>query len=217
MNERLEHREVPLHNASPSLDTLFLQFSGGTTGAQKAIVVTTNMLLHQLSQLRDAVEFTSDDGVVSWLPLYHDMGLIACYWMPLWFGAPSLHIAAGDWIINPELLLKCVSRYRASFCWLPNFSFAYLSQRREHMKGGYPLDSVRAWIDCSEPVRLNSLKQFAVGFCGLRSAQGVLTSFLRHGGDGFAITQSQSERSSQRSLVNSCTLAVIRTRGSPST
>src|SRR5262249_12949980 len=73
-------------------EALFLQFSGGTTGAQKCVVVTAPMLERQLARLGPTLAFDpARDGVASWLPLYHDMGLIACLWLPLWHGAPSFH------------------------------------------------------------------------------------------------------------------------------
>ena len=74
-------------------DALFLQFSGGTTGAQKCVLVTAAMLEPQLRLLAKALEFGVHDSIVNWLPMYHDMGLIACLWLPLWFGAPSLHFS----------------------------------------------------------------------------------------------------------------------------
>ena len=194
VSERLERREFPGRNTRPSPKTLFLQFSGGTTGAQKAIVVTAPMLTDQFEQLREALKFTAQDGVASWLPLYHDMGLIACYWMPLWHGAPSLQIGANDWVMNPALLLRFVDRYRATFCWLPNFSFSYLSQRREQMQGEYRLDSVRAWINCSEPVRLKSMFQFAAAFSDWGVRKESLQASYAMAETVFAITQSQLGR-----------------------
>jgi acyl-CoA synthetase (AMP-forming)/AMP-acid ligase II len=191
VSERLEQRAFQERNTRPSPETLFLQFSGGTTGAQKAIVVTASMLCHQLDQLREALNFTQADGIASWLPLYHDMGLIACYWMPLWHGAASVQMAANDWVINPELLLKYISCYRATICWLPNFAFSYLAQRSEQMRRTYRLESVRAWINCSEPVRVNSTTQFARAFadCGVRKDS--LQASYAMAETVFAITQSQ--------------------------
>ena len=191
VTEKLEQRPFPTRNTQPSPETLFLQFSGGTTGAQKAIVVTAPMLSCQLGQLREALNFSAEDGVVSWLPLYHDMGLIACYWMPLWHGAPSLQMGANDWVINPELLLKYISRYSATFCWLPNFAFSYLAQRSEQMLHDYKLECMRAWINCSEPVRLKSIRHFAEAFadCGVQTRD--LQASYAMAETVFAITQSQ--------------------------
>lgn len=191
VEERLEERQFSGQNRLPDADALFLQFSGGTTGAQKAIVVTASMLLDQLQQLGSELQFTANDGVVSWLPLYHDMGLIACYWMPLWHGASSTQMAANDWILNPELLLKYISRYRATVCWLPNFSFSYLAQRREFMRGAHRLDSVRAWINCSEPVRRKSIADFAAAFADWGVRKESMQASYAMAETVFAITQSQ--------------------------
>jgi acyl-CoA synthetase (AMP-forming)/AMP-acid ligase II len=118
------------------------------------------------------------------------MGLIACYWLPLWHGASSVQIAANDWVLNPELLLKYAALFKATFCWLPNFSFSYLAQRREQMQQ-HPLASVRAWINCSEPVRRKSIAEFANAFadCGVRKES--LQSSYAMAETVFAITQSE--------------------------
>lgn len=145
-------------------DAIFLQFSGGTTGAQKAVVVTAAMLTFQLERLRECLDFSERDGVASWLPMYHDMGLIACLWFPLWFGAPSLQFSASDWLLRPELLFDAAERYHATFCWLPNFAFSYLAAQRPRMKTARSVGHVRAWINCSEPVRLRSFHEFAQAF-----------------------------------------------------
>jgi fatty-acyl-CoA synthase len=190
VGEQLAHRAFsPQMMVSPP-DALFLQFSGGTSGAQKAIVVTPSMLYEQLCQLGAALQFTANDSIVSWLPLYHDMGLIAGYWMPLWYGAASTQIAANDWVINPELLLKYISRYRATFCWLPNFSFSYLAQRRAFMQQTHHLESVRAWINCSEPVRLKSIDEFTEAFANWGVRKESVQSSYAMAETVFAITQS---------------------------
>lgn len=175
-------------------NVLFLQFSGGTTGAQKAVAVTADMLRSQFEHLGESLQFCADDTVVSWLPMYHDMGLIACYWMPLWHAASSLQIAANDWILNPELLLRYITKYHGTVCWLPNFAFAYLSQRREFMRDKYELGSMRAWINCSEPVRQKSIAEFVNTFTdwGVRK-EAVQTSYAM-AETVFAITQSDPRR-----------------------
>jgi acyl-CoA synthetase (AMP-forming)/AMP-acid ligase II len=191
VSRQLEERQTVADDSAPLDDgTLFLQFSGGTTGAQKAIVITAEMLSQQLRRLGEALNFGPEEVVASWLPLYHDMGLIACYWMPLWHGASSIQIAANDWVINPELLLKYVSRYCASFCWLPNFAFSYLSQRREFMRSSYELGGVRAWINCSEPVRLKSIDEFSNVFADWGVRPETVQASYAMAETVFAITQS---------------------------
>jgi len=191
VTQHLDSGAFAKSKAELSDDVLFLQFSGGTTGTQKAVVVTAEMLNKQFAQLRQALKMTRDDSVVSWLPLYHDMGLIACFWLPLWQTIPSLQMAASDWVINPELLFRYVQQYRGTLCWLPNFAFSYLSQRREFMQRSYELNSMRAWINCSEPVRQRSILQFGQTFAdwGVRP-ETVLASYAM-AETVFAITQSE--------------------------
>jgi acyl-CoA synthetase (AMP-forming)/AMP-acid ligase II len=172
-------------------EALFLQFSGGTTGAQKAVAVTAAMLYSQLELLGTTLAVGPGDSVVSWLPLYHDMGLIACLWFALWHGLPAVHMAANDWIVNPELLFRFSSQYKATLCWLPNFAFSYLAQQRERMAGPYDLSGVRAWINCSEPVRLRSMNSFAAAFEYWGVQREALQSCYAMAETVFAITQSK--------------------------
>ena len=189
--EQLTERNIRLGESDASEDALFLQFSGGTTGAQKAIVVTAPMLRAQLNMLGRTLQFGEKDCVASWLPLYHDMGLIACYWMPLWHGASSIQIGANDWILNPELFLSYIDKGNATFCWLPNFAFSYLSQRRELMRGTYRLGGVKAWINCSEPVRARSMEGFVTAFGDWGVRKESLQGSYAMAETVFAITQSQ--------------------------
>ena len=155
-------------NGAPD-DALFLQFSGGTTGDQKCVIVTAPMLVNQLERLGMTLQFDGQDGVVSWLPMYHDMGLIACFWLSLWNGAPSIQFAAIDWLMHPGLLFEFLHKYHATFCWLPNFAFSYLAAQKARVDREIDLGHVRAFINCSEPVRQSSIEAFAEAF----SFQGV--------------------------------------------
>jgi acyl-CoA synthetase (AMP-forming)/AMP-acid ligase II len=169
--------------------TLFLQFSGGTTGTQKCVAVTGAMLREQVERLSSVLTPTEGDSVASWLPLYHDMGLIACLWFPLLTGIPSIHIAAADWLLRPELLFEVIERYGGSICWLPNFAFSYLAQRRPEMDQQYHLQHVRAWVNCSEPVRRASMFAFADQFADWGVAEESLQASYAMAENVFAVTQ----------------------------
>lgn len=156
-----ERMEMPARNLPD--DALFLQFSSGTTAAQKCVVITADMLEKHLRSLARCLDFGPSDGVSSWLPLYHDMGLIACLWLPLWTGAPSVHFSAQDWLMDPGLLFRLIDRFKSTFCWLPNFAFSYLSAQCPRMSSS-SLGHVRAWINCSEPVRQRSIAAFVEAF-----------------------------------------------------
>jgi len=189
--EALPPGEVDLPRSSPPTDALFLQFSGGTTGAQKAVVVTAPMLASQLESLGSRLALSAEDSVVSWLPLYHDMGLIACLWLPLWYGTPSLHLSATDWLLNPALLFEFMARYRGTFCWLPNFAFSFLSGQRQRILGSYSLGHVRAWINCSEPVRLLSCNAFAQQYAHCGVVPESLQASYAMAENVFAVTQTE--------------------------
>ena len=174
----------------PGADCIFLQFSGGTTGSQKSVAVSASILVSQLERLRGVLAFSSDDAVASWLPMYHDMGLIACLWLPLWCGASSTQFAAADWLMSPQLLFRFMDRFHATFTWLPNFAFSYLAQRHEAMPGDYALGHVRGFINCSEPVRLNSIQQFAGAFAHWGVEPSMLQTSYAMAENVFAVTQS---------------------------
>jgi fatty-acyl-CoA synthase len=172
-------------------DALFLQFSGGTTGTQKCVVVTETMLNEQLHRLSETLRPGTGDGVVSWLPIYHDMGLIACLWFPLWAGIPSTHFGAIDWLLRPELLFELINKYNGTLCWLPNFAFSYLAQQREQMERTHSLQSVRAWVNCSEPVRLRSISAFARAFKDWGVERESLQASYAMAENVFAVTQTE--------------------------
>jgi fatty-acyl-CoA synthase len=172
-------------------EALFLQFSGGTTGSQKAVVITAPILSSQLERLREALDFSSKDCVVSWLPLYHDMGLIGCLWLPLWHGAPSVQFAASEWLMNPGRLFEYLERFGGTFCWMPNFAFTYLAGQRERMAGPYALNHVRGYVNCSEPVRLRSIHSFTETFADWGVTKRQMHASYAMAENVFAVTQTQ--------------------------
>jgi len=186
--ERVVSEAVPL---PPESGTLFLQFSGGTTGAQKAVVITAEILSAQLERLAETLDFTEKDSVVSWLPMYHDMGLIACLWLPLWCGAQSLHFAASDWLLNPGVLFDYIEKYKGTFTWLPNFAFSYLAAQHERVGQPRALSSMRAWINCSEPVRNRSINDFADRYGNWGVAKSALQACYAMAENVFAVTQTR--------------------------
>ena len=192
LNEPIEARA--LGSDGELTEALFLQFSGGTTGAQKAVVINSTILSAQLERLRDSLSLTQEDSIVSWLPMYHDMGLIACLWLPLWHGSASTQLAASDWLLNPGLLFELIDRYQGTFCWLPNFAFSYLAAQRDRITGRYSLHSMRAWINCSEPVRLRSFREFANCFSCWGVTMESLQASYAMAENVFAITQTELQQ-----------------------
>ena len=175
----------------PKPDTAaLLQHSSGTTGLQKGVALSHSAILNQLCAYGGALGLREDDVIVSWLPLYHDMGLIAGFLLPLVLGVPLVLMSPFDWVAHPALLLRAIHDYRATFCWLPNFAYNHMAQRvRERDSAGLDLSTMRAFINCSEPVRAASHQQFLDRFAvnGVRADQLAVSYAMAE--NTFAVTQ----------------------------
>ncbi|MBI1280194.1 MAG: AMP-binding protein [Anaerolineaceae bacterium] len=170
--------------------TAFLQHSSGTTGLQKGVALSHEAVLNQLAAYSNALALRQTDVIVSWLPLYHDMGLIAGFVQPIVQGIPLVLMSPFDWVKHPAMLLKAIHNYKATLCWLPNFAYNHLARTvRQRDSEGLDLSSIRAFINCSEPVRHESHQLFAERFApnGVRSRQ--LTVSYAMAENTFAVTQ----------------------------
>ena len=142
-------------------DIVMLQHSSGTTGLQKGVALSHQAVLNQLDAYSKALSLSENDVIVSWLPLYHDMGLIAGFIMPVLSGVPLILMSPFDWVRAPYKLLQSVSKYKGTLMWLPNFAYNFTAQkiRGRHIED-VDLSSLRAVINCSEPVRWESHQAF---------------------------------------------------------
>ena len=169
----------------------FIQHSAGTTGLQKGVALTHEAVLRQLEHLAGALQISSEDRIYSWLPLYHDMGLIACFMLPMVCHVPVVMQSPIEWVMQPETMLQVISEHKCTLAWMPNFAFQFVPRRtRPNRRIQYDLSSLRAVINCSEPVRASSMQEFRDAFagCGLRSS--ALQSSYAMAENVFAVTQS---------------------------
>ena len=145
-----------------------VQHTSGTTGAQKAIGFTSDQFAHHSRIFAAINRIDADDAIASWLPLYHDMGFIACFVTPLLLGIPLIEMSPFDWVAQPAMLLDAMARYRATLCWLPNFAFNVLAGDRviQRLAPDCRLDHVKAFVSCSEPVQDEALARFAGALAG---------------------------------------------------
>ncbi|MFH1186112.1 MAG: AMP-binding protein [Chloroflexota bacterium] len=142
-------------------EIVLLQHSSGTTGLQKGVALSHRAVLNQLDAYGRTLEIRPEDVIVSWLPLYHDMGLIAGFLLPILSGIPLVLSSPFDWVRAPWRLLQAVSRYRGTLSWLPNFAYNFMAQKvRDRDVEGVDLASWRTIVNCSEPVRWESHKAF---------------------------------------------------------
>lgn len=146
-------------------DIVLLQHSSGTTGLQKGVALSHQAVLNQLASYSEAMLLDEKDVIVSWLPLYHDMGLIAGYLMPILLRVPLVLLSPFEWVRSPVRLLQAVTQYRGTLTWLPNFAYNFCAQKiRERDLEGVDLSTLRAISNCSEPMRYESHEAFRTRF-----------------------------------------------------
>jgi fatty-acyl-CoA synthase len=176
----------------PSESLAFIQHSAGTTGLQKGVALTHDSVLRQLEHLAHALSLDpATDCIYSWLPLYHDMGLIACFMLPMVCHLPVVMQSPLDWVMHPETMLQIISEYKCTLSWMPNFAFQFVPRRTPRNRWAqYNLSSVRALINCSEPVRASSMDEFQTTFASLGLERNALHSSYAMAENVFAVTQS---------------------------
>lgn len=178
----------PLH-ADPD-GIAVLQFSSGTTGLRKGVMLSHGQIARHMQAYAGAIDFGARDTVASWLPLYHDMGLIACFLLPLHCGATIVALDAFEWVAKPWSLLEVIETYGARFTWLPNFAFHHIVRTLPDGRV-FKLGGMRAFVDCSEMCRPDTLEGFAEAMRahGVRREQ--LQASYGMAETVFAVTQTQ--------------------------
>jgi acyl-CoA synthetase (AMP-forming)/AMP-acid ligase II len=171
-------------------DPSLLQHSSGTTGLQKPVLLSHHAVLRHVESYGETIRLNERDKIVSWLPLYHDMGLIAAFHLPLAFGIPSVQIDPFEWVQVPALLLEAVTKEHGTISWLPNFAYNMMAGKiKDDELDGINLESWRLVINCSEPLRQESHQKFRTRFqrYGLKPA--ALASCYAMAEATFAATQ----------------------------
>ena len=174
-------------------DLALLQHSSGTTGLQKGVALSHQAVLNQVAAYGDSIKLDpGSDVIVSWLPLYHDMGLIASFILPILCEIPLVLMSPFDWVRAPYRLLQSVSRYKGTLSWLPNFAYNFCAQKiRERNLEGVDLSSWRAIINCSEPVRIESHQLFFEKFQPYGLKKSSLQTSYAMAENVFGVTQSE--------------------------
>ena len=173
-------------------DIVLLQHSSGTTGLQKGVALSHRSVFNQLNAYSRSLSLSQEDVIVSWLPLYHDMGLIAGFLMPILSGIPLVLISPFDWVRAPYKLFQSISNQSGTLTWLPNFAYNFCAQKiRDRHIEGVDLSSLRAVINCSEPVRWESHAAFYERFKGYGLAPEALQTSYAMAENVFAVTQSR--------------------------
>ena len=158
------------HSGNGASKILFLQYTSGSTRDPKGVMVTHENILHNCPLVIDH----EAPVVVSWLPQYHDMGLIGCYLYPALTGGTTYGFAPTDFIQRPTLWFDAIKTYGASASAAPNFAYDYCLRAGRISKDsleGCDLSSLRQLLVAAEPVKPDTYTRFLQAFqpYGLKS------------------------------------------------
>lgn len=152
-------------------DLALLQYTSGSTGNPKGVMLTHANLLAHARAVGGTLDLRNDDVGVSWLPLYHDMGLIGAWLMPLYFGLPLVVMSPLAFLSRPVRWLRAFNRYRGTVAAAPNFAYELAASKiSDDEIQGLDLSAWRAALNGAEPVLPATLDRFAERFarCGFR-------------------------------------------------
>ena len=163
----LEASKAPINLPPPgnSDSVALIQYTSGSTGDPKGVVLSHANLLANIRTMGGVMEASSADVFVSWLPLYHDMGLIGAWLGCLHFAAPLYAMSPLSFLVRPESWLWAIHRFRATFSASPNFGFELcLNKIADADLEGLDLSSLRMVANGAEPVSVQTLRRFIERF-----------------------------------------------------
>src|ERR1700738_3295669 len=177
-------------------DIAFLQYTSGSTSDPKGVMVTHGNLIENLEMLRLGLRNTRQSTYASWVPLYHDMGLIANVLQSMYLGSLCVLLAPLTFMQRPLAWLRAIHDYRAEVAGAPNFAFDLCVQRfRADQVKGFDLSGWKLAFNAAEPVRADTIERFeaifgAYGFApramyplyGMAEATLLISSGQRGGG-----------------------------------
>ena len=153
-------------------DIAFLQYTSGTTGDPKGVMVTHGNIMANQAMITEIFQHTTDSIVAGWLPMYHDMGLIGTVLNPLYVGFKSVLMEPIVFLRQPYRWLKAISDYRVTTSGAPNFAYDYCVDRiSAREKSTLDLSSWAIAFSGAEKVQMRTIRNFsrAFGECGFRS------------------------------------------------
>lgn len=158
-------RDGPETDPVPTVETdiALQQLTSGSTGSPKAVRITHGNFYVNAYAMFDRVKFQLDDDVmISWLPLFHDMGMVGFLSVPMQFGAEVVCVTPIDFLTRPLLWAELIDKYRGTVTAAPNFAYSLLARRLKQAEDGtYDLSSVRYMWNGAEPVDPDTMEALA--------------------------------------------------------
>ncbi|HEX7286795.1 MAG TPA: amino acid adenylation domain-containing protein, partial [Candidatus Angelobacter sp.] len=152
-------------------DLAYLQYTSGSTSTPKGVMITHANVLANMASIAAHGGFSDSSVSVSWLPHFHDMGLIYGFLQPIYSGFPAVLLSPAAFIHRPLRWLRAISRYRGTHCGGPNFAYDLCVERIDDQeKSALDLSTWQVAFNGSEPVRNETLERFAAHFasCGFQ-------------------------------------------------
>ena len=157
-------------------DIAFLQYTSGSTGNPKGVVLTHANLLANIRCIGEAIQIKPDDVFVSWLPLYHDMGLIAAWLASLYFGNALVVMSPMAFLARPESWLWAIHRHRGTLTAAPNFAYELcLRHIKDQQIEGLDLSRLRMAANGAEAVSPGTIARFTARFAPYGFPQTAMT------------------------------------------
>ncbi|MEM7353412.1 MAG: fatty acyl-AMP ligase [Acidobacteriota bacterium] len=172
---RSDAAQLPDPSLWPELDGQdlgLIQYTSGSTGDPKGVTLTHANLIANIHAIGEAVQVRRDDVVISWLPLYHDMGLIGCWLFALCHGLEMVCFSPLDFLRRPKRWLEAMGTYRGSLSPAPNFAYELCLRRvRDRDLADLDLSSWRMALNGAEPINPETIRRFCERFaaCGFRA------------------------------------------------
>uniref|UniRef100_K3WAG1 Carrier domain-containing protein n=1 Tax=Globisporangium ultimum (strain ATCC 200006 / CBS 805.95 / DAOM BR144) TaxID=431595 RepID=K3WAG1_GLOUD len=166
-----------LSKDSPSArDVAFLQYTSGSTSTPKGVILTHGNLNHNLRTFSSALQASKDTVVVSWLPQYHDMGLIGAYLGVVFNGGTGVYMSPFSFIRDPALWIRLISKHRATHLQAPNFAYSLCARKADRLEGDPAIDlsSIRHMINGAEPIQGEAIDGFYKAFKPYGLPDGVI-------------------------------------------
>ncbi len=146
-------------------DIAFIQYTSGSTGDPKGVVLTHANLLANIRAMGKALRVTPDDVFVSWLPLYHDMGLIGGWLATMYYGVTLVVMSPLAFLSRPSRWLRAISEHRGTLSAAPNFAYELCAKRIDDDElAGLDLSSWRLVLNGAEPVLPETIERFVARF-----------------------------------------------------
>ena len=160
----------------------FLQYTSGSTGTPKGVMISHGNLLYNSALINRCFQDTSQSSGVSWLPPYHDMGLIGGIIQPLYVGAPMILMSPVDFLQKPVRWLQAISHYQATTSGGPNFAYDFCASKiTEQQLASLDLSCWELAFTGAEPVSRRDTRAFCYYFCSLWLPPGSILPLLRYG------------------------------------